>query len=157
MYNIKEVIMRKLTVKDMLWIESIAKIQEYYIEKRETHYNATHLSIGLRQDMIIQRLKHSNDIILIELSEDTQRLISFIWGHFETVQEKVITEMIYTDPYFRGLGHAKRLKIALENWAIEMGAKSIEGMVDATNDAMIEFNKANGYAISHVKMRKDLR
>jgi hypothetical protein len=32
MYNIKEVIMRKLTVKDMLWIESIAKIQEYYIE-----------------------------------------------------------------------------------------------------------------------------
>ena len=30
--------------------------------------------------MIIQRLKHSNDIILIELSEDTQRLISFIWG-----------------------------------------------------------------------------
>ena len=27
--------MRKLTVKDMLWIESIAKIQEYYIEKRE--------------------------------------------------------------------------------------------------------------------------
>lgn len=45
MYNIKEVIMRKLTVKDMLWIESIAKIQEYYIEKRETHYNATHLSI----------------------------------------------------------------------------------------------------------------
>lgn len=65
--------------------------------------------------------------------------------------------MIYTDPHFRGLGHAKRLKIALENWAIEMGAKSIEGMVDATNDAMIEFNKANGYAISHVKMRKDLR
>lgn len=110
MYNIKEVIMRKLTVKDMLWIESIAKIQEYYIEKRETHYNATHLSIGLRQDMIIQRLKHSNDIILIELSEDTQRLISFIWGHFEAVQEKVITEMIYTDPHFRGLGHAKRLK-----------------------------------------------
>ena len=43
--------------------------------------------------------------------------------------------MIYTDPHFRGLGHAKRLKIALENWAIEMGAKSIEGMVDATNDA----------------------
>ena len=38
-----------------------------------------------------------------------------------------------------------------------MGAKSIEGMVDATNDAMIELNKANGYAISHVKMRKDLR
>lgn len=149
--------MRKLTVKDMEWIESIAKIQEYYIEKREIHYNATHLSIGLRQDMIIQRLKHSNDIILIELSEDTQRLISFIWGHFEAVQEKVITEMIYTDPRFRGLGHAKRLKIALENWAIEMGAKSIEGMVDATNDAMIEFNKANGYAISHVKMRKDLR
>lgn len=157
MYNIKEVIMRKLTVKDMEWIESIAKIQEYYIEKREIHYNATHLSIGLRQDMIIQRLKHSNDIILIELSEHTQRLISFIWGHFEAVQEKVITEMIYTDPHFRGLGHAKRLKIALENWAIEMGAKSIEGMVDATNDAMIEFNKANGYAISHVKMRKDLR
>ena len=28
--------MRKLTVKDMLWIESIAKIQEYYIEKRNT-------------------------------------------------------------------------------------------------------------------------
>lgn len=149
--------MRKLTVKDMEWIESIAKIQEYYIEKREIHYNAKHLSIGLRQDMIIQRLKHSNDIILIELSEHTQRLISFIWGHFEAVQEKVITEMIYTDPHFRGLGHAKRLKIALENWAIEMGAKSIEGMVDATNDAMIEFNKANGYAISHVKMRKDLR
>lgn len=157
MYNIKEVIMRKLTVKDMEWIESIAKIQEHYIEKREIHYNATHLSIGLRQDMIIQRLKHSNDIILIELSEDTRRLISFIWGHFEAVQEKVITEMIYTDPHFRGLGHAKRLKITLENWAIEMGAKSIEGMVDATNDAMIEFNKANGYAISHVKMRKDLR
>lgn len=157
MYNIKEVIMRKLTVKDMEWIESIAKIQEYYIEKREIHYNATHLSIGLRQDMIIQRLKHSNDIILIELSEDIRRLISFIWGHFEAVQEKVITEMIYTDPHFQGLGHAKRLKIALENWAIEMGAKSIEGMVDATNDAMIEFNKANGYAISHVKMRKDLR
>lgn len=157
MYNIKEVIMRKLTVKDMEWIESIAKIQEYYIEKREIHYNATHLSIGLRQDMIIQRLKHSNDIILIELSEDTRRLISFVWGHFEAVQEKVITEMIYTAPHFRGLGHAKRLKIALENWAIEMGAKSIEGMVDATNDAMIEFNKANGYAISHVKMRKDLR
>lgn len=88
MYNIKEVIMRKLTVKDMLWIESIAKIQEYYIEKRETHYNATHLSIGLRQDMIIQRLKHSNDIILIELSEDTQRLISFIWGHFEQFKKK---------------------------------------------------------------------
>ncbi|PTK77287.1 GNAT family N-acetyltransferase [Staphylococcus haemolyticus] len=149
--------MRKLTVKDMEWIESIAKIQEHYIEKREIHYNATHLSIGLRQDMIIQRLKHSNDIILIELSEDTRRLISFIWGHFEAVQEKVITEMIYTDLHFRGLGHAKRLKIALENWAIEMGAKSIEGMVDATNDAMIEFNKANGYAISHVKMRKDLR
>lgn len=157
MYNIKEVIMRKLTVKDMEWIEFIAKIQEYYIEKREIHYNATHLSIGLRQDMIIQRLKHSNDIILIELSEDIRRLISFIWGHFEAVQEKVITEMIYTDPHFRGLGHAKRLKIALENWAIEMGAKSIEGMVDATNDAMIELNKANGYAISHVKMRKDLR
>lgn len=157
MYNIKEVIMRKLTVKDMEWIEFIAKIQEYYIEKREIHYNATHLSIGLRQDMIIQRLKHSNDIILIELSEDIRRLISFIWGHFEAVQEKVITEMIYTDPHFQGLGHAKRLKIALENWAIEMGAKSIEGMVDATNDAMIEFNKANGYAISHVKMRKDLR
>ena len=39
--------------------------------------------------------------------------------------------MIYTDPHFRGLGHAKRLKIAFENWAIEMG-KSIEGMVDAT-------------------------
>ena len=36
--------MRKLTVKDMLWIESIAKIQEYYIEKRETHYNATSIN-----------------------------------------------------------------------------------------------------------------
>ena len=145
--------MRKLTVKDMLWIESIAKIQEYYIEKRETHYNATHLSIGLRQDMIIQRLKHSNDIILIELSEHTA--LNFVYlGHFEAVQEKVITEMIYTDPHFRGLGHAKRLEIALENWAIEMGAKSIEGMVDATNDAMIELNKANGYAISHVKCVK---
>ena len=64
----------------MLWIESIAKIQEYYIEKRETHYNATHLSIGLRQDMIIQRLKHSNDIILIELSEDTQGLTRLFGG-----------------------------------------------------------------------------
>lgn len=82
MYNIKEVIMRKLTVKDMLWIESIAKIQEYYIEKRETHYNATHLSIGLRQDMIIQRLKHSNDIILIELSEDTTALNFVYLGAF---------------------------------------------------------------------------
>ena len=74
--------MRKLTVKDMLWIESIAKIQEYYIEKRETHYNATHLSIGLRQDMIIQRLKHSNDIILIELSEDTTALNFVYLGAF---------------------------------------------------------------------------
>lgn len=82
MYNIKEVIMRKLTVKDMLWIESIAKIQEYYIEKRETHYNATHLSIGLRQDMIIQRLKHSNDIILIELSEDNTPLNFCLFGAF---------------------------------------------------------------------------
>ena len=62
--------------------------------------------------------------------------------------------MIYTDPHFRGLGHAKRLKIALENWAIAMGAKSIEGMVDTTNDAMIELNKANDYAISHVKCVK---
>ena len=34
--------MRKLTVKDMLWIESIAKIQEYYIEKRK-HITMRHI------------------------------------------------------------------------------------------------------------------
>ena len=34
--------MRKLTVKDMLWIESIAKIQEYYIES-EKHITMRHI------------------------------------------------------------------------------------------------------------------
>ena len=61
--------------------------------------------------------------------------------------------MIYTDPHFEDWVMLS-VKDCFENWAIEMGAKSIEGMVDATNDAMIELNKANGYAISHVKCVK---
>lgn len=157
MFITKEVIMRKLTVEDIDWIETIAKIQEHHIERRELHYNATQLSIALRQDMIVQRLKHSDDMILVELRENTNHVIAFIWGHFEAVHEKVITEMLYTDPHFRGMGYAKRLKAALERWAIEKQAKSIEGTIDAKNVAMIELNKAKAYEISHVKMRKDLR
>lgn len=150
--------MQNLKIEDTKWIETIARLHEYYLEQREVDYNATRMSIALRQEMIIRRLQYSDDVIFIELDSQTaSQLIAFIWGHHERSFDTVITEMLYTSPHFRGKGYAKQLKLQLEQWAVNQGASAIEGTVDAKNEEMIHINKARGYEVSHLKMRKDLR
>ncbi|PNZ28456.1 putative acetyltransferase [Staphylococcus petrasii] len=149
--------MQKLKIEDTKWIETIARLHEYYLEQREVDYNATRMSIALRQEMINRRLQYSDDVIFIELDNQASQLIAFIWGHYERSFDTVITEMLYTCPHFRGKGYAKRLKMQLEQWAVDQDASAIEGTVDAKNEEMIHINKARGYEVSHLKMRKDLR
>ncbi|MCJ1656965.1 GNAT family N-acetyltransferase [Staphylococcus sp. NRL 16/872] len=149
--------MQKLKIEDKKWIETIARHHEYYLEQREVDYNATRMSIALRQEMIVRRLQYSDDVIYVEHDSNGLQLIAFIWGHYERSFDTVITEMLYTSPHFRGKGYATQLKRTLERWAITQGASSIEGTVDAKNDEMIHINKARGYEVSHLKMRKDLR
>lgn len=144
-------------IEDTKWIEKIARLHEYYLEQREVDYNATRMSIALRQEMITRRLQYSDDMILIEIDGQASQLIAFIWGHYEKSFDTVITEMLYTSPHFRGKGYAKQLKLQLERWAVNQGASAIEGTVDAKNEEMIHINKARGYEVSHLKMRKDLR
>ena len=77
--------------------------------------------------------------------------------HFETSTKVVTIEMLYTHPHCRNSGIATNLKLALEQWAIEKDAHSIESTVDANNEQMIHINREQGYDITHVKMRKDLK
>ena len=65
--------------------------------------------------------------------------------------------MLYTHPHCRNSGIATNLKLALEQWAIEKDAHSIESTVDANNEQMIHINREQRYDITHVKMRKDLK
>ncbi|GGG89840.1 GNAT family N-acetyltransferase [Staphylococcus pragensis] len=149
--------MQKLKIEDTKWIETIARLHEYYLEQREVDYNATRMSIALRQEMIVRRLQYSEGVIFIKLDSQKAQLIAFVWGHYERSFDTVITEMLYTGPHFRGKGYATQLKRMLEQWAVNQGASAIEGTVDANNEKMIHINKARGYEVSHLKMRKDLR
>lgn len=76
---------------------------------------------------------------------------------FETSTKVVTIEMLYTHPHCRNSGIATNLKLALEQWAIEKDAHSIKSTVDANNEQMIHINREQGYDITHVKMRKDLK
>lgn len=150
--------MRILSVTDYQLIENIANIHEYYLEKSALNYYATTLSIALRQEMIERRLKMNQDIIyVIESNHDFKEPSAFIWGHFEMSTKVVTIEMLYTHPDFRNSGVGTSLKQALEQWAIEKDAHSIESTVDANNEQMIHINRERGYDVTHVKMRKDLK
>lgn len=150
--------MRILSVTDYQLIENIANIHEYYLEKSALNYYATTLSIALRQEMIERRLKMNQDIIyVIESNHDFKEPSAFIWGHFEMSTKVVTIEMLYTHPDFRNRGVGTSLKQALEQWAIEKDAHSIESTVDANNEQMIHINRERGYDVTHVKMRKDLK
>ncbi|AUW63900.1 MULTISPECIES: GNAT family N-acetyltransferase [Staphylococcus] len=150
--------MRSLSITDDQLIENIASIHEYYLEKSGLNYHATTLSIALRQEMIERRLNMNQDIIyVIESKHDFREPSAFIWGHFETSTKVVTIEMLYTHPHCRNSGIATNLKLALEQWAIEKDAHSIKSTVDANNEQMIHINREQGYDITHVKMRKDLK
>ena len=76
-----------------------------------------------------------------------------IWNDYESGND---WNVIYT-PHFRNSRIATNLKLALEQWAIEKDAHSIESTVDENNEQMIHINREQGYDITHVKMRKDLK
>ena len=87
--------------------------------------------------MFERRLKMNQDIIyVIESNHDFREPFAFTWDQFETSTKVVTMEMLYTHPHFRNSRIATNLKLALEQWAIEKDAHSIESTVEANNKQM---------------------
>ncbi|MDK4212614.1 GNAT family N-acetyltransferase [Staphylococcus warneri] len=146
--------MRKLTLSNQAIINEVAIIHEHLLENQEDNYKVTQTSIALRYEMINARLRHTNDTIL--LLENNQELKGFVWGHYELQTKTVIIELLYVYPHFRRQGLAKQLKMAIEQWAKDIGAESIQSTIHIKNKAMLNLNHQLGYDDSHIRMRKDL-
>ncbi|MDK4264408.1 GNAT family N-acetyltransferase [Staphylococcus warneri] len=146
--------MRKLTLNHQTMINEVATIHEHLLENQEVNYKATQTSIALRYEMINARLRHTNDTIL--LLEHNQEIKGFIWGHYELQTKTVIIELLYVYPDYRRQGLAKQLKMAIEQWAKDIGAVSIQSTIHIKNEAMLNLNRQLGYDDTHIRMRKDL-
>ncbi|AGZ26060.1 MULTISPECIES: GNAT family N-acetyltransferase [Staphylococcus] len=146
--------MRKLTLNHQTTINEVATIHEHLLENQEFNYKATQTSIALRYEMINARLRHANDIIL--LLENYQEIKGFIWGHYESQAKTVIIELLYVYPHYRRQGLAKQLKMAIEQWAEDIGATSIQSTIHINNEAILNLNRQLGYDDTHIRMRKDL-
>lgn len=146
--------MRKLTLNHQTTINEVATIHEHLLENQEVNYKATQTSIALRYEMINARLRHTNDTIL--LLEHNQEIKGFIWGHYELQTKTVTIELLYVYPDYRRQGLAKQLKMAIEQWAKDIGAVSIQSTIHIKNEAMLNLNRQLGYDDTHIRMRKDL-
>lgn len=146
--------MRKLTLNHQTTINEVATIHEHLLENQEVNYKATQTSIALRYEMINARLRHTNDTIL--LLEHNQEIKGFIWGHYELQTKTVIIELLYVYSDYRRQGLAKQLKMAIEQWAKDIGAVSIQSTIHIKNEAMLNLNRQLGYDDTHIRMRKDL-
>lgn len=147
--------MRRLTLKDQSFIREIAYIHEKFLEKENLNYKATQMSVSLREEMIVRRLNLSKDIIIIKTVRE--KLLGFIWGHYEPSQDKVVTEMIYVHPSIRSKGLGFQLKEEIEKWAMMIGASYIEGTISVSNQHMIDLNEKLGFHKTHIIMKKDIK
>ncbi|PTH56731.1 GNAT family N-acetyltransferase [Staphylococcus arlettae] len=147
--------MKQLTTKDNSLINQMAKIQESELAQAAKQPSPSAFKIALREEMIIHRLKYSRDMILCIAHEE--QMAAFIWGHFDEATTSVTIEMIYVVETYRHQGIATKLKQQIEQWAISMGALSIQGTVDITNEAMQKLNEYLGYHTQKVIMTKSLQ
>ncbi|WP_436860050.1 GNAT family N-acetyltransferase [Staphylococcus caeli] len=147
--------MEQLRLPQKVFIHQIATIHETELARQYNQYSCTSLSIALRVEMIEHGLKYNDDRILIETNEQNE-IIAFIWARYIQNERKVLIEILFVDERFRQQHIGESLKMAIESWAIEKGAQSIEGTVAADNKAMQALNLSMGYQINSVVMTKKL-
>lgn len=144
--------MRCVSLKDNKWINEITSVHENLIAEDGLNYQVIATSITLRYEMIIVRLKYTNDKIVV--CEGNSWFKGFIWGHYESQMKVVQIEVLYVVPKYRKQGIATQLKRYLEIWAKDVGA--IEAIVRNNNDNMVALNQKLGYQTTHLKMTKNL-
>ena len=147
--------MKQLTTKDKSLINQMAKIQESELAQAAKQPSPSAFKIALREEMIIQRLKYSRDMILVIVHEN--QMNAFIWGHFDEATSGVTIEMLYVAETYRRQGIATKLKQNIELWARSIDALSIQGTVDITNEHMHKLNEHLGYRTQKVIMTKSLQ
>ena len=72
--------MNRLTIKQTQYINRIAEVHEAELERQNTTYKRTKLSVALRIEMIEHGLRYSDDTILIQTQGE--QLIGFIWARY---------------------------------------------------------------------------
>lgn len=146
--------MNRLTIKQTQYINRIAEVHEAELERQNTTYKRTKLSVALRIEMIEHGLRYSDDTILIQTQGE--QLIGFIWARYDKTLKTALIEMLYVETTHRNQGVATKLKKEIEAWARDKGAYTIESTVAYSNKKMQKMNFNMGYDMNKVVMVKNL-
>ncbi|NWK84077.1 GNAT family N-acetyltransferase [Staphylococcus sp. GSSP0090] len=146
--------MNRLTIEQTQFINQIAEVHEMELERQNTLYKKTKLSVALRIEMIERGLKYNEDAILIQTQEE--QLVGFIWARYDKSLKTALIEILYVVPTHRNQGIATTLKKEIEAWARNKGAHKIESTVAYSNKIMQKMNFDMGYDMDKVVMVKNL-
>ncbi|MEO2250340.1 GNAT family N-acetyltransferase [Staphylococcus saprophyticus] len=105
--------MNRLTIKQTQYINRIAEVHEAELERQNTTYKRTKLSVALRIEMIEHGLRYSDDTILIQTQGE--QLIGFIWARYDKTLKTALIEMLYVESTHRNQGVATKLKKRLKH------------------------------------------
>ncbi len=148
--------MKRLTSKDVDILKFIAQIHESLPSAWIKDYTVSDDTVNKTTEELIY--KHKKEQVFCSVIECNDAVISYIWAEVNKNNSKQIDIMsLWTDEKYRGLGHANKLKFALENWAKdEMSAEKIHTTVSNSNENMIQLNEKLGYKTEYYRMVKYL-
>ncbi|WP_217586306.1 GNAT family N-acetyltransferase [Lentibacillus saliphilus] len=147
---------RRLTSHDEAELYFIAKLHEKLPAGWIDDYQGSEETIQNTTKELVA--KHQHQHVYCSIIEHQNKVISYIWAELnESNSKQVDIISLWTDEAYRGQGHAKQLKIALETWAKEdMHAEKIHTTVSSKNTNMVKLNEKLGYHTAYYRMIKPL-